>query len=80
MNWFQLKMKVKGAKPPIWRRGFVPEGITFTQLAWILEEMLDCEKTEDYEFDFYRKVIICEWKEGENFKRSGFRKMLERCC
>lgn len=72
MNWFQLKMKVKGAKPPIWRRGFVPEGITFTQLAWILEEMLDCEKTEDYEFDFYRKVIICEWKEGENFRKNFF--------
>lgn len=72
MNWFQLKMKVKGAKPPVWRRGFVPEGITFTQLAWILQELLDCEKTEAYEFDFYRKVTLCEWKEGVNFRKNFF--------
>ncbi len=48
MNWFQLKMIRKGTKPPVWRRGVVPFGITFTQLAWILEELLDCEKTEHY--------------------------------
>lgn len=73
MDWFQLKMKIKGAKPPVWRRGFVPEGITFTQLAWMLEEMLDCEKTDNYEFDFYqKKVTLNEWKEDVNYRKGFF--------
>ncbi|MCI8683397.1 MAG: plasmid pRiA4b ORF-3 family protein [Lachnospiraceae bacterium] len=71
MNWFQLKMIRKGTKPPVWRRGVVPFGITFTQLAWILEELLDCEKTEHYEFEFYqKKITLCEWKEDSDFRKN----------
>ena len=66
MHLFQVKMIRKGTKPPVWRRGMIPEDITFSQLALILEEMLDCNKTDSYEFEFYQeKVRISEWAEGK---------------
>lgn len=66
MHLFQVKMIQKGTKPPVWRRGRIPSDITFSQLALLLEEMLDCRKTDSYEFSFYQaRVRINEWEEGK---------------
>ena len=32
MKGYQLKITIKGSKPPIWRRVVVPEQFTFCQL------------------------------------------------
>ena len=41
MEYIQVKAIRKGTKPPTWRRIFLPLGITFAQMAVILETALD---------------------------------------
>lgn len=73
MRLFQVKMIKKDTKPPVWRRGMLPEDITFSQLALILEEMLDCDKTDLFEFEFYHgKVRLSEWKEGREIPKDYY--------
>ncbi len=65
--FYQIKMIRKKTKPPIWRRAYVPSDITFTQLALILEELLEFSKTDLYEFEFYQaKARITEWHEEDS--------------
>ena len=66
MELFEVKMIRKGAKPPIWRRTFLPSDITFAQLALILEDILEYTPSANYEFEFFQKrVQIREWKAGQ---------------
>lgn len=66
MDGYQLKLAVKNAKPPVWKRCMVPSGITFAQLSIILEEVMELPDTDRYEFEFYHKEIhLREWREGE---------------
>lgn len=37
MGAYQLKITIKGSKPPIWRRILVPEGITFEGLHQVIQ-------------------------------------------
>lgn len=62
---FQIKAVRKNVKPPVWRRMLIPEGITFVQLALILEEALELPKSHRFMFDFYRKIRVIEWKEED---------------
>ncbi|HIZ74602.1 MAG TPA: plasmid pRiA4b ORF-3 family protein, partial [Candidatus Mediterraneibacter stercoravium] len=34
------KIPIKGSHPPIWRRCIIPAGITFSQLAVLLNEIM----------------------------------------
>ena len=65
MEFYQLKITRKGTKPPIWRRCLVPSNITFSQMAVVLEEILEYETSSLYEFEFFqKKVHVREWTEG----------------
>ena len=49
----------------MWRRAFVPANITFSQMALVLEELLEIEKTEMFEFEFYQKGLrLIQWNES----------------
>ena len=61
MNGFQLKMIVKNQKPLLWKRLYVPGGITFTQLSFILNEMFALPQDRAFGFEFFGcKVQISE--------------------
>ena len=38
MKGYQLKITIKGSKPPIWRRVVVSEQCTFCQLHQVIQE------------------------------------------
>ena len=69
MNFYQIKAIRKNTKPPIWRRAFVPDNITFTQLAIVLQKLLDIPETPSYEFEFYAsKIRFIEWDDTEDYR------------
>ena len=53
MEFYKVKITRKGTKPPIWRRCLVPADITFSQMAVVLEEILEYETSSLYEFEFF---------------------------
>lgn len=73
MKSYQLKTILKKSKPPVWKRCIIPAGITFSQLALILEEMVEAELSPDYEYEFYQsEVHVREWREGKSQLTSYF--------
>lgn len=52
---YQLKITIRGSKPPIWRRVIVPEHISFCDLDDIIEKMFGWTHSHLYEF------IIKDW-------------------
>ncbi|MFT4107212.1 MAG: SEC-C metal-binding domain-containing protein [Lacrimispora sp.] len=52
MGAYQLKITIKGSKPPIWRRVLIPEGITFEDLHRIIQTAFDRTDDHLYEFEF----------------------------
>jgi hypothetical protein len=66
MKAYQVKIILKNSKPPVWRRCLIPAGITFSQLALILEDVVESRKCARYVFEFYQAGIhVHEWWEGE---------------
>lgn len=57
MKFYQLKIVRKGTKPPVWRRCLVPADITFDRLAEIMENILQYEASDLYEFEFFQKKV-----------------------
>ena len=67
MKAYQIKIILKNSKPPVWRRCLIPAGITFSQLALILDDIVETEKNPDYEYEFYQAGIhVREWQEEES--------------
>ena len=63
MKAYQLKIAIKNSKPLVWKRCRVPAGITFSQLAPILEGVTETAENAWYEFEFFqKKVQIREWQ------------------
>ena len=63
---YQVKLILKNSKPPVWKRCMIPAGITFSQLALLLEEILETDMSADYEYEFYQAGLhVREWREGE---------------
>ena len=54
MKGYQLKAVIKKTKPPMWKRFQIPAGITFAQLSIVLEEILEQDHTDRYEFEFFQ--------------------------
>ena len=52
MKGYQLKITIKGSKPPIWRRVIVPEKISFDDLDTVIECIFGWEHAHMYEFSF----------------------------
>ncbi|MEA3316215.1 MAG: plasmid pRiA4b ORF-3 family protein [Campylobacterota bacterium] len=48
---YQLKISIKGAKPPIWRRVLVKSNITFRELHNIIQNIFNWENYHLYQFD-----------------------------
>ena len=55
---YQLKAIRKNSKPPIWRRILVPSDITFSQMALVLETLLEIPCTKNYEFEFMMGSLL----------------------
>lgn len=74
MKAYQLKIAIKNSKPLVWKRCRVPAGITFSQLAPILEVVTETEENARYEFEFFqKKVQIREWQgDASSDARSPF--------
>ena len=65
LSFYQIKAIRKNTKPPMWRRALVPANITFSQMAVVLEELLEIEKTEMFEFEFFQKGLrLIQWNES----------------
>ena len=54
---YQLKIIEKKARPPIWRRVLVPYGITFSVLAYILNEIMELEEPPVFRIVFEDKNV-----------------------
>ena len=52
MKAYQLKIVIKGSKPPIWRRAIIPEKITFFQLHLTIQSVFCWDNYHLYEFEF----------------------------
>ncbi|MGL6217060.1 MAG: plasmid pRiA4b ORF-3 family protein, partial [Lacrimispora sphenoides] len=52
MGAYQLKVTIKGSKPPIWRRVLVPQGITFVKLHQMIQTAFCWSDEHLYEFEF----------------------------
>lgn len=48
---YQLKITLKGIKPPIWRRVLVKSDTTFDQLHFIIQKSMDWENCHLYEWE-----------------------------
>jgi hypothetical protein len=61
----QIKAIRKGYKPPRRRRVYLPMHITFSQMAYILEVILELPETDEFEFEFYQEKdrVIETWEE-----------------
>lgn len=65
MKAYQLKVQIKDSHPPIWRRIIVPSGITFEELAEILNVTMGWIGIHLHSFEFFRLGISVEMKADE---------------
>lgn len=47
---YQLKIGIKGAKPPIWRRILIEDDITYMGVHYIIQDVFDWENSHLFEF------------------------------
>ncbi len=70
---YQIKVTLKGSKPPIWRRMQVTSTTTFAQLHQILQCVMGWEGDHLYRFDIngmeYGDPSMVEEMEGEDARR-----------
>lgn len=57
MQAFQLRIDIKGTKPPVWRRVRVPVNTTFAQLHRIIQELFGWDDYHLYDFKLKDCVI-----------------------
>ncbi|MCI9075562.1 MAG: plasmid pRiA4b ORF-3 family protein [Dorea sp.] len=57
MTGYQLKITIKGSKPPIWRRVVVPQRISFADLDAVIECIFGWEHAHLYEFYFPKERV-----------------------
>ena len=57
MGAYQLKIMIKGSKPPIWRRILVPEGITFDNMHQIIQTAYGWSGQSQYQFEFRSEKV-----------------------
>ena len=58
MKGYQLKITIKGSKPPIWRRVVVPEQFTFCQLHQVIQEAFGWYDYHLHEFEFKKLGLL----------------------
>lgn len=60
MKAYQMKIMIKNSHPPIWRRFIVPAGLTFSQLSFVLNEVMGWRGSHLFQFEFYHSEILVE--------------------
>lgn len=60
MKAYQMKIMIKNSHPPIWRRCIVPAGLTFSQLSFLLNEIMGWFGNHLSMFEFYHLGIVLE--------------------
>lgn len=58
MKGYQLKITIKGSKPPMWRRILIPETATFRNLHQVIQEAFGWSGYHLHEFEFSRKKLL----------------------
>lgn len=61
MAGYQLKIIIKGSKPPIWRRIIIPDKITFEQLHCIIQEVFGWWDCHLHQFEIpsqYLRIVM----------------------
>lgn len=62
MRAYQIKVTMKGSKPPVWRRMLIPAGITFQQLSNMINTAMEWGGYHLYSFDFTKLGIYFQEK------------------
>lgn len=75
MKAYQMKIMIKNSHPPIWRRFIVPAGLTFSQLSFVLNEVMGWFGGHLSQFEFYHLGIFVE--EDPEDMRWGDREILD---
>ncbi len=57
MGAYQLKITIKGSKPPIWRRILVPQGVTFETLHNTIQASFCWSGQTPYQFEFRSEKV-----------------------
>lgn len=52
MEAYQIKITLKDTHPPIWRRAIIPAGLSFSQCAFLLNEIMGWSGEHLHEFSF----------------------------
>lgn len=83
MAGYQLKITIEGSHPPIWRRVWIPDRISFEDLDRVIEEIFGWEHAHLYDFYFpdLQKRVTCdpagEGTEEESSVKDGIDDFLE---
>ncbi|MHC8514285.1 plasmid pRiA4b ORF-3 family protein [Sporosarcina sp. ITBMC105] len=64
---YQLKVALKGAKPPIWRRIIIPGYYTFEELHFVIQEAMGWEDYHLYSFECGDLIIDSQPEEDDPF-------------
>lgn len=68
MKGYQLKITIKGSKPPIWRRVVVPDQITFYQLHQVIQEAFGWWDDHLHKFEFKKLGLLIRGSDHEDLK------------
>lgn len=78
MKGYQLKITIKGSKPPIWRRVVVPEQFTFYQLHQVIQEAFGWCDYHLHEFEFKKLgLLVRDLEEEDDFAELCSSEVLE---
>lgn len=79
MGAYQLKITIKGSKPPIWRRLLVPQEITFEELHEMIQTAFCWSSARLYQFEFRSegiRVVETDEEAGGKFRNISFRESI----
>ena len=73
MKGYQLKITIKGSKPPIWRRVVVPEQFTFCQLHQVIQGAFGWCDYHLHKFEFKKPGLLIRetWEEDDLAESRG---------
>lgn len=73
MKGYQLKITIKGSKPPIWRRVVVPEQFTFCQLHQVIQGAFGWCDYHLHKFEFKKPELLIRetWEEDDLAESCG---------
>jgi cell division protein FtsL len=78
MAAYQVKITIKGSKPPIWRRVLMPAGLTYAELHQIIQKVYSWSSSMPYEFEFRsEKVRVSEPQVSNEGKEKSLSKYRE---